>query len=90
MVSDLRTVISWTQRAFGLHVAFYYLTLENRFVLRFFVVFFRCVVIVIAFSKIIQSFSKSKGSCNAIAFLIRQHDLHLSLLPPTFKETERG
>ena len=48
----------------------------------FFFFFFRCVVIVIAFSKIIQSFSKSKGSCKAIAFLIRQHDLHLSLLPP--------
>lgn len=52
--------------------------------------FLRCVVIVIVFSKIIQSSSKSKGSCDAIAFLTRQHDLHLSLLPPTFKETERG
>ena len=72
MASDLRTVISWTQRAFGLHVAFYYLTLENWFVLRVFfvvvVVVFSCVVIVIAFSKIIQYSSKSKASCNAIAF----------------------
>lgn len=87
VVSDLRTVIPWTQRAFRLHVASYYLTLENRFVLSF---FFRCVVIVIVFSKIIQSSSKSKGSCDAIAFLTRQHDLHVSLLPATFKETERG
>ena len=32
------------------------------------VVVFSCVVIVIAFSKIIQYSSKSKASCNAIAF----------------------